>query len=114
MTCIVPIRLALRKARWISRTSFGSSSTSRVVGCDRSLTACFFLLANGWRLVQLDPEAAALARRRLHPNTSAHPLGGPSDDREADAGAGILLDAMQALEDPENTIVVFGRNAQTG
>jgi hypothetical protein len=49
-------------------------------------------------------EACALSGRGVHPDPSAVPLDDLLADGEADAGAGVLLARVQALEDDEDAL----------
>src|SRR5579871_3212289 len=53
-------------------------------------------------------EGRALARYRVEPDTSAVALDDLLTDGESDSGAGVFLDAMQALEDAEDALRVVG------
>src|SRR6185369_13482623 len=50
-------------------------------------------------------------RLRFDSHSSSHPLGSFAHISQADAGSGILFVAVQALEDAENTMLMFARDA---
>src|SRR5690349_12062428 len=88
-------------SRWSgSWTAISSHRASRSPGARRALL-------NHRGLRQLNIERGALARTALRPDPPADPLDRFAYQREADAGAGILIVAMQALKDLEDVIVVF-------
>src|SRR5579862_1886299 len=60
---------------------------------------------------ELDPEAAPLPGLRLQARSPAHLLGRLPDDREANPRAGVLLDGVEAFEDPENALSVLRGDA---
>src|SRR5262245_28101136 len=59
----------------------------------------------------LDPEARSLADFGLDRRVAAHPFHALPDDRQTDAGPGILLLLVEALEDAEDAVVVAGIDA---
>src|SRR6266542_474066 len=60
---------------------------------------------------QFHPESAALLRLRFNAHSSSHALGCLAHIGQADAGSGILFGTVQALEDAENPLVMFARDA---
>src|SRR5205085_2569084 len=50
------------------------------------------------RAGKLDPELAPAPERRLHTDAPAHALHALAHDGEADAGAGVIVGAVQPLE----------------
>src|SRR3990167_4679212 len=56
-------------------------------------------------LRQLEVESGALPGRALGPGAAAHALHRLGHDGQADAGAGVVLGAVQALEDLEDAVV---------
>src|SRR5690348_11481519 len=93
---------ALAKARRISRTSLASSSTSRM--------AVLLAVIHRLHLRKFDPEPAALPRLRFDAHAPAHALHAFAHDREADAGAGKLVRRVEALEHPEDPLVMLRRD----
>ena len=59
----------------------------------------------------LNPELAALPWLRFHTDAATHPLDAFSNERQANASAGILFDRMEALEETEDFLVMLGGDA---
>src|SRR5687767_4319519 len=62
-------------------------------------------------LGQFYPKRASMPIARLDPHAPAHALHAAADDGQADARAGELFKAVQALEDVEDALVVLGSDA---
>src|SRR6202171_3448951 len=96
-TWTVLARLAVLKACSVSLTSLGLSSTSRI--------------SARWSAMNLslrrEVECCPPVDRRLGPDTPAVTLDDALHDRQADAGAFEILDAMQALEYAEQLVGVL-------
>ena len=88
---------------WVLDRYQFSSNASRSRGARRASRAPL----HHRRLRQLNIEGRALAGPTLRPHSSADPLDRLAHQRQADARAGILVVAMQSLEDLEDVIVVF-------
>src|SRR4051812_36585838 len=58
-----------------------------------------------------EAEGGAVARLRLDPDPAAVALDDLAAERQADAGAGVLVAGVQALEHAEDALVVLGRDA---
>src|SRR5262245_60123132 len=76
---------AFPNARWIRRTSFGSSSTTRITWPE--LTS---VLARS----RLDPEPAAVTGIRFDPHLASHALHRLAHDREGGGGGGVVIVGM--------------------
>src|SRR5512143_1341742 len=82
-------------ARCRKNTSFGSSSTWRIV----------FMLSS---FLELNPKVAAGAQFRFEADLRAHAFGRLAHDRQADARALVFRGGMNPLEQSENPVVIFG------
>src|SRR5919197_5945828 len=93
-----PAGRCFRKACKVSSMSCGLSSTSRMsTGC--SGIAC--------GSVQGETECRACIRLCLGPNRTAMAMDDALDNREAHAGAFILVRSMEPLEDAEELVGIF-------
>src|SRR5581483_1447994 len=65
------------------------------------------------RARQFDPKPAPRSVRGFHPRAAAHALGALAHDRKPEARAGIGLDAVQPLEDPEDALLILRGDADS-
>src|SRR5690348_4883098 len=59
------------------------------------------------RPTQFNPETAALPLFGDHPRRPAHAFECAPDDRQTDAGSGVLIAGMEALKDSEEPVVIL-------
>src|SRR5215831_4899288 len=95
---------AFPNARWIRRTSFGSSSTTRITWPE--LTS---VLARS--RLELDPEPAAVTGIRFDPHLASHALHRLAHDREPDARPRVVIIGMQPLEHAKDPRLMLGSDA---
>src|SRR5882672_5329956 len=91
------LRFDLRTARPIRSTSFGSSSTWRMVGL------LSFIICGG----QLNPEPTALTGLGFEADASRHAFGPLPDESQTHARPRIRVVAVQSLEQPEYFFLMF-------
>src|SRR5258708_34847146 len=96
-------RLACMNARCVRRMSFGSSSSIRIV----KSVACMDPLA----FLQFNPEPASRPAVGLDPAGTVHARHRLANHRQSDAGARIVLLPVQSLENPEDSVLVLGQDA---
>src|SRR5947207_8889632 len=64
-----------------------------------------------WGFRQINPKATAFPELRFQADAAAHPFDGFSDDGQPDSGPGIFFNAMEAFEEVEDSVMMFGRDA---
>src|SRR5271166_1059704 len=101
-TCSVLRTFASLSASRVRRTSAGLSSTNRMsIGLTGFIILVPSFIRNG------EMEGGTCSRFRLHPHAAAVPFHNLFADRQANAGARILLTAVQALENNENPVKIL-------